>query len=165
MSGYCGHCGRPRRDEDQFCSGCGSRLESLQRHCPTCGQLWPEATSATVAAPAPSLVIVRGAYSSVHGNVYFDGTGWFMANEIGGLWLPNVNAPMPGFDPYASGVTLLVAETGATETVTLPRGPLLGPDYDPARDCGNCGFELTAGAPECLHCGTSNMGVAFVPGG
>lgn len=59
------------------------------------------------------------------------------------------------------------ANAGAASPPAPPvpgvRAPETGPDYVPGRDCGNCGFELTPGAPRCGQCGTTNTGPTFDP--
>lgn len=193
MAGFCGMCGTPRPDGANFCMSCGSRLPEQERLCPTCGQVWPhEDASAAVpavpaapsvgvaptpapaavpaAAPAPvpvaAFVAVRGSYDSPHGLLYFDGTGWYRARALpGGVYLPDPAQPLPGFQPETAQVTLLVAEDGGATAAALPRGPQVGPDYDPDRDCGNCGFAVEPGVSPCPHCGTGNTGPVFRPGG
>lgn len=41
MSGFCGHCGRPRGGNEIFCGGCGNKFTPPMQPCPTCGQPWP----------------------------------------------------------------------------------------------------------------------------
>lgn len=188
MAGFCGMCGTPRPDGAIFCMTCGSRLPEQERLCPTCGQVWPReeaaapaaspapvaaAAATAVAAPpvtpvaAPAFVAVRGAYTSPHGLLYFDGTGWYRARSLpGDVYLPDPAQPLPGFQPETAQLTLLVSEAGGADPGSaLPRGPQVGPDYDPDRDCGNCGFELETGTAQCPHCGSSNTGPVFRPGG
>jgi RNA polymerase subunit RPABC4/transcription elongation factor Spt4 len=182
-------CGTPRPDGANFCMTCGSRLPEQERLCPTCGQVWPQeesgaATELTSTAPAaaaaagvaaapampaavPAFVAVRGAYTSPHGLLYFDGTGWYRARTLpGDVYLPDPAQPLPGFQPETAQLTLLMSEAGgAASDSALPRGPQVGPDYDPDRDCGNCGFEKDRGADQCPHCGSANTGPVFRPGG
>jgi len=106
----------------------------------------------------------RGAYSSDDGAVYFDGAAWFHARDLGGVWIPITSEKLAGFDPLERKAVLLVAEASPEGNPFLPRGPLLGPEYVPDRDCGNCGFEKPSAGP-CLSCGTTNTGPAFLPGG
>ena len=167
MSGFCGSCGRPRVGDAAFCGGCGSRFAPAIRLCPTCGQSWPEAAPAP-AELAPAVTVAagpeRGAYTSAMGNVYFDGLGWFAAVDAGGVWIPDPSSPRPGFDPVTYAAVLMHAEAGATPgSSNLPRGPAIGPDYDPARDCGNCGFDLEGAPAPCKHCGSANVGSQFIP--
>ena len=166
MSGYCGSCGRPRQDDAAFCGGCGAKFAPPVRLCPTCGQSWPEdaAPPAELAAAVQvSSGPTRGAYSSSMGDVYFDGQGWFGAIDAGGVWIPDPSAARPEFDPLRHDATLIQAEEGAAAGLQLPRGPALGPDYDPKRDCGNCGFDLKGASASCEHCGTTNVGPQFIP--
>jgi hypothetical protein len=175
-------------DGDVFCSGCGTKFQSVARMCPTCGQTWPEQSPAERSGPQPQLqpqpqqvadVLPpldlassdsfpdpppRGAYSSDDGTVYFDGADWFRSRDLGGVWIPVASERVAAFDPVARHAVLLVAEAALEGTLDLPRGPLLGPDYVPERDCGNCGFERLAEGP-CPTCGTLNTGPTFVPGG
>lgn len=176
MSGFCGHCGRPRSEGDRFCSGCGAELQALPRFCPTCGQPWPVEQGAhgtlmttavsAVVPPIPTEVpapLVRGAYRSVFGPVYYDGASWFAASDLGGLWIPDVTRPFPAFETATAALELISAEQESASA--LPRGPLAGPEYDPTRDCGNCGFEITDRAAPCPHCGSASTGLVFTPGG
>ena len=182
MANFCGQCGNRLDAGDRFCSSCGTPIP-VAATCPTCGQPWPEGSAPPPAAPATAATSVtpavpegevrlgapvavrnysRGAYESTAGPVYFDGSGWFRARELAGLWVPEAMSPLPGFIPDAVVGSQLFEEPGAS---LLPRGPLLGPDYDPQRDCGNCGFDLGGATGECAHCGTRNTGASFIPGG
>ena len=183
MSGYCSACGRPRVHGDIFCSGCGTKFQSVPRLCPTCGQTWPEQSRSEQPALQPQQVDgallsvelrandsfldvpARGAYSSDDGPVYFDGASWFRSRDLGGVWIPIASELLAAFDPLARHAALLVAEASRQGNLDLPRGPLLGPDYVPERDCGNCGFERPSMAGPCPTCGTLNTGPAFIPGG
>jgi hypothetical protein len=168
---------------DVFCSGCGTKFQSVPRLCPTCGQTWPEQAQdersglqsqqidgslppvdlrASDSFPHPT---PRGAYSSDDGTVYFDGASWFRSRDLGGVWIPITSELIAAFDPLARHAVLLVAEAALGGNLDLPRGPLLGPDYVPERDCGNCGFERPSTAGPCQTCGTLNTGPAFIPGG
>ncbi|MDQ1306519.1 MAG: hypothetical protein QG671_2351 [Actinomycetota bacterium] len=184
MAGFCGMCGRPRNEAAQFCAGCGTSFPDVVRTCPTCGQGWPQPARAevtptaraevtpTAVAPPPLALVnpqapLRGAYSWSHGAAYFDGSGWFAARQLSdGSWIPDPTRPLEAFDTRSPGVVLLRAETlESAELPDVPRGPLLGPDYLPGRDCGNCGFEVAPGTGPCPNCGTMNTGPVFLPGG
>ena len=48
----CPNCGRPARDQDKFCEGCGASLacpdQEMPRYCQKCGtQLWGNVTFCT----------------------------------------------------------------------------------------------------------------------
>ena len=176
MSGFCGNCGTPRVDGARFCMACGHELPAGPRLCPTCGQEWPVSepvVTAPVAAPmayataAAPVTYGRGAYASDIGTLYFDGAEWYHARALGeGLWVPDPQHRLYAFDPSAAGARQLQAEaTAPVVTTGLPRGPALGPAYDPLTDCGNCGFPLESGSDRCGRCGTSNTGAVFRPGG
>ena len=168
---------------DVFCSGCGTKFVSVPHLCPTCGQTWPEQVVLEQPGLGPNQVPValrpidvhagpafpdpppRGAYSSDDGTAYSDGASWPRSRDPGGVWIPIASEPLPGFQPVARNALLLVAEASPQGALDLPRGPLLGPDYVPERDCGNCGFERSSTEGPCPTCGTMNTGPAFVPGG
>lgn len=171
MSGFCGQCGRPRDVGAVFCGGCGSHFEEVVRLCPTCGQHWPDvAASATVdvsAVKATEVITstspVRGCYLAEPGYVYFDGDSWFVARDLGGAWIPNVNEPVSA-EKVNFGTATLIAPESMPEVPQLPRGPKVGPEYDSSRDCGNCGFELRMVNGVCSHCGSGSTGAVFEPG-
>ena len=168
MSGFCGQCGTPRVEGARFCMTCGAEFKE-PRLWPTCGQKWPtgsapspEVSSVQVpTAPAAPVRAAQGIYSTQQGTVFFDGTRAWVAVDRGGFFLPDKNQEVTGFVHNAAGTTLVLEQQ--EDAVDRPNGPLLGPDYLPGRDCGNCGFELSGDPDKCDRCGSTNTGAAFDP--
>ena len=168
MSGFCGQCGTPKAHDAKFCMRCGSQLDA-PRTCPTCGQHWPQeypnGRISQVHGQDPVMLVplkvAKGIYATAQGPVFFDGTQAWVAIDRDGVFTPDKNQLIDGFAHDAVGTTLVLEfEEGSLDR---PTGPALGPNYVPARDCGNCGFELASDIGSCSHCGTSNTGPNFDP--
>ena len=158
----------PKADGAQFCATCGTRLDE-PRMCPTCGQHWsgnsPMQPESHVQSQAPATLappkVAKGIYTSAQGTVFFDGIKAWVAVDRGGFFLPDLTQEVAGFAHDAAG-TILVLEH-EEESSDRPTGPVLGPDYVPGRDCGNCGFELVGDTSSCSRCGSTNTGPVFDP--
>lgn len=172
MVGFCGSCGTPRQSGASFCMNCGGAFPE-DRACPTCGQMWPASVPWPVESPQayepetwnesdverPKTWRV-GLYYAKDRRVYFDGAHWSETELRQGKHTAVPNAILNSFDPEDVGAVLLFAEDrGGGGT----RAPLIGPDYVPNTDCGNCGYPIEKVGDSCAVCGTTNLGPEFNP--
>jgi len=172
MVGYCGSCGTPRQDGAGFCMNCGSALPE-NHACPTCGQVWPagvpwpmesgpehEAESPNMAEGAVPTMWRVGLYFAEDRRVYFDGSYWTETELKDDEHMSMPDAILTEFDPKEAGAVLLVGEDGVHGG---SRAPMVGPEYIPNIDCGNCGYPVEGAGYHCVVCGTKNLGPEFNP--
>lgn len=84
------------------------------------------------------------------------------SGSLGGSGAPALIGAVAGEPANAGSPTASVAPEAGS--VSLPRGPDRGPEFDEEMDCGNCGFERPSGAVPCPRCGSVNTGPDFRPG-
>jgi hypothetical protein len=58
---------------------------------------------------------------------------------------------------------VVVTKTAPAAPMQQDGSPAVGPDYEPDRDCGNCGFERPEDGEACDYCGGYNTGPRFDP--
>lgn len=172
MRNFCGNCGARLPENARYCMSCGSPIPQHET-CPTCGQLWPGKLEHSESAASDGQqeialdvlsmppAIAPGLYLRDGQHLYFDGANWCHVSLVGGIPIPDTSKQIDDLEIDLEVVQLLIADD--RDETSHPRGPLPGPNYEPYRDCGNCGFALVEAEDGCGACGSRNTGPVFDP--